>query len=157
MAAVGGMATIVALRFWALGAWPVLPFSILEVGGVLLMLRLSARQARATELILLTEDYVRIIRTSAQGQRQETALPAGWLTVALEERPGRVPALLLRLHGRTEEVARALGEAPKRDLAESLARVLHRMRNPVFDNPQTRDSQTRDPQTRDHASGASSE
>lgn len=139
MLAVGGLAGIVALRFWALGAWPVLPFSVLEVGGVLLMLHLNNRQARATELILLTEDKLRIIRTSAKGQRQEMVLPSGWLSVILEERPGRVPGLLLRQHGRTEEIARALGEAPKRDLAQSLARALHRMRNPVFDNPQTRD------------------
>jgi uncharacterized membrane protein len=58
------------------------------------------------------------------------------LNVVLEERQGRVPALLLTTHGRVVEVARMLGEEQKRDLAETLKGVLHRMRNPVFDNPQ---------------------
>jgi len=47
-----------------------------------------------------------------------------------------VPRLLLSVRGRSEEVARALGEAAKRDLAAALTRALHRWRNPRFDNPQ---------------------
>ena len=135
MILLGGAAALIALRFYALGAWPVLPFSMLEVGLVLLMLRLNTRQARATELILLSEDTLRIVRTSQSGQRQDVVLPAAWLSVSLEVRPGRVPGLIVHRHGRSEEIARALGEAEKRDLAASLSRVLHRMRNPVFDHP----------------------
>jgi uncharacterized membrane protein len=134
-----GLATLVAFRFWWLGAWPVVPFSLAEVGLVLLMLRLNNRQAKATELILLTEADLRIVRTEPSGRRRETVLPSGWLSVALEERDGRVPKLVLRHRGVSEEIARALGEAQKRDLAASLTRALHRVRNPVFDNPQLRD------------------
>ena len=46
---------------------------------------------------------------------------------------------MLSRHGVSEEIGRALGEAEKRDLAASLARALHRARNPVFDNPQLRE------------------
>jgi uncharacterized membrane protein len=134
-----GLALLVGLRFWWMGAWPVLPFTALEVGLVLLMLRLNNRQARASELIALSEDQLRIVRTDPSGRRREVVLPSGWLSVALEERDGRVPRLLLRRHGLSEEIARALGETQKRDLAASLTRVLHRVRNPVFDNPQLRD------------------
>jgi uncharacterized membrane protein len=66
-------------------------------------------------------------------------LPSGWLTVWLEERDGRVPRLILSRYGRSEEIARVLGEAEKRDLAACLTRALHRARNPVFDNPQLRE------------------
>ena len=52
MGAVAGLATVVSLRFWMMGAWPVLPFSMVEVGLVQLMLHLNTRQARASELIL---------------------------------------------------------------------------------------------------------
>jgi uncharacterized membrane protein len=41
--------------------------------------------------------------------------------------------------GRSYEIARQLGEDPKRDLAAALTRALHSWRNPVFDNPQLRD------------------
>ena len=34
-----------------------------------------------------------------------------------------------------EEVARALGEEEKRELAAALAEALHRLRHPVFENP----------------------
>jgi uncharacterized membrane protein len=135
---VGGIALLVGLRFWLLGAWPVLPFSVLEVGLVLLMLHLNNRQARASELILLHETELRIIRTEPSGKRREIVWPSGWLSVSLRERHGRVPILLLHRHGRSEEIGRALGEAAKRDLAVSLTRALHRARHPVFDNPQLR-------------------
>jgi uncharacterized membrane protein len=130
---------LVSVRFWMLGAWPVLPFSVLEVGLVLLMLHLNTRQARASELILLNETELRIVRTDPSGKRRETVLPSGWLSVSLRERQGRVPSLVLSRHGRSEEIGQVLGEQAKRDLAASLAGALHRTRNPVFDNPQLRD------------------
>jgi uncharacterized membrane protein len=133
------LATLVSVRFWMLGAWPVLPFGVLEVGLVLLMLHLNTRQARASELILLNETELRIVRTDPSGKRRETVLPSGWLSVSLRERQGRVPSLMLSRHGRSEEIGQVLGEQAKRDLAASLAGALHRTRNPVFDNPQLRD------------------
>jgi uncharacterized membrane protein len=134
-----GLAMVVSLRFWMLGAWPVLPFSVIEVGLVLLMLHLNTRQARGSELVILSETELRIVRTQPSGQRTVRVLSSGWLSVSLLEREGRVPRLVLSRHGDSEEIGRALGEAEKRDLAASLARALHRARNPVFDNPQLRE------------------
>jgi uncharacterized membrane protein len=137
--ALAGLALLIGVRFWMLGAWPVLPFGVLEVGLVLIMLRVNSRQARGSELILLSETELRIVRTEPSGQRREKVLPSAWLSVSLHERDGRVPRLLLHRYGVGEEVGRALGEAEKRDLAASLSRALHRARNPVFDNPQLRE------------------
>ena len=134
-----GLGLLIGVRFCMLGAWPVLPFGVLEVGLVLVMLRVNTRQARGSELILLSETELRIVRTDPSGQRREKVLPSGWLTARLEERDGRVPRLVLTRHGMSEEIGRALGEAEKRDLAASLTRALHRARNPVFDNPQLRE------------------
>lgn len=135
----GGLALLIGARFWMLGAWPVLPFGVLEVGLVLGMLRVNTRQARGSELILLNETELRIVRTDPSGRRREKVLPATWLSVTLEERDGRVPKLVLHRYGVGEEIGRALGDAEKRDLAASLKRALHRARNPVFDNPQLRE------------------
>ena len=137
--ALGGLALLIGLRFWMLGAWPVLPFGIAEVGLVMLMLRVNARQARGSELILLSENELRIVRTDPSGRRRERTLPSTWLSVILQERDGRVPRLMLRRYGMTEEIGEALGEEEKRDLARSLREALHRAHNPVFDNPQLRD------------------
>jgi uncharacterized membrane protein len=130
------LCSLVGLRFWLIGAWPVACFGVVEIGLAAFLLLLNARRARASELILLSEDTLRIVRTDPRGQRIESVLPVGWLNALLEEPPGRVPRLLLVAHGVREEIAASLGEAEKRDLSVALAGALHRLRNPRFDNPQ---------------------
>ncbi len=126
----------VTTLFWWLGAWPIAGFNGGEMLVAAAMLRAHARSRRAREVLVLTESGMRVVSFDENGGRTERVLPSGWLNVVLEERQGRVPALLLTTHGRVVEVARMLGEEQKRDLAETLKGVLHRMRNPIFDNPQ---------------------
>ena len=126
------------LLFWALGAWPVLGFSGVELGLAAVLIQLHARSFRRSEIVLLTENGVCIQRRDASGRRTERHLDPAWLRLELEDRPGRVPALMLRARGVAEEIAASLGETEKRDLAAALGEALHRWRNPVFDNPQLR-------------------
>jgi uncharacterized membrane protein len=127
---------LVGLRFWLIGAWPVACFGAVEIGLAVLLLWLNATRARASELILLSEDALRIVRTDRRGRRAERVLSVGWLNARLEEPPGQVPRLLLVAHGVREEIATSLGEIEKRDLSKALADALHRLRSPRFDNPQ---------------------
>lgn len=136
VAALAGLCGLIALRFWLIGAWPVACFGVVEIGLAAFLLRLNASRARASELLLLSEDVLRIVRTDWHGRRAEIVLPVGWLNALLEEPPGQVPKLLLVAHGVREEIAASLGEAEKRDLSSALADALHRLRNPRFDNPQ---------------------
>jgi uncharacterized membrane protein len=129
---------LIVLRFWFIGAWPVAGFSVVEVGIAIFLLRLNASRARASELVLLSEDALRIVRTGRAGRRDERTLPVGWLNVVLDEQPGRVPTLLLVARGVREEIAATLGEAEKRDLWSALRDALHQARNPQFDNVQLR-------------------
>ncbi len=124
--------------FWLLGAWPVAGFSGAEVALAIVLMRRHARLARASERIALIDGTMHILRTDAKGRRQEKHLDCGWLRVELRERPGRVPALLLASRNTEEEVAMALGEDEKRDLAAALGAAIDRWRNPVFDNEQLR-------------------
>lgn len=125
-----------SVAFALLGAWPVGVFAGVELLLAAVLLRLHMRAARASELLLLTQAGLRIVRTSPAGRVEARELPADWMSVRLEERRGRVPALVLRARGREEEVAQCLGEEAKRSLAEALAEALHQRSNPVFDNPQ---------------------
>ncbi|HEY1934704.1 MAG TPA: DUF2244 domain-containing protein [Acetobacteraceae bacterium] len=134
-----GLCCLTGLRFWMLGAWPVLAFSFVEIGFAVALLSLNARRARASELVLLSEDSVRVLRTDARGRRQQTSIDSAWLNVVLEEDHGRVPRLLLVARNAREEIGTVLGEAEKRDLASALRTALHRARNPRFDNPQLRE------------------
>lgn len=138
----GGITVLVAIvsfRFWLLGAWPVVAFSIAEVGFAGFLLWLNHRSARAVELVTLYEDHVRIIRTSAKGVRRELSLPSAWLTVEVEEVPHRVTKLWLCQRTRRVEIGAALGEEEKRDLAEAMKMALDAQRNPRFNNPQLQD------------------
>jgi uncharacterized membrane protein len=131
-----GLCGLTALRFWLLGAWPVVAFSVLEVGLAVVLLRINASRARASEMILLTDRALRIVRTSARGRRQECTLAPTWLNVVLEETPGRVPRLVLTARDVREEIGAALGEAERRDLAQALTEALYHARNPRFYNLQ---------------------
>jgi uncharacterized membrane protein len=130
------LCVLTALRFWFIGAWPVAGFSVVEIGIAVFLLRLNASRARASELVMLTEDVVRIVRTDRTGRRYERELPVAWLNAMMEEPPGRVPRLLLVSRSVREEIAASLGEAEKRDLWSALHDALHRLRNPSFENPQ---------------------
>lgn len=134
-----GLCCLTALRFWLLGAWPVLAFSFVEIGFAVFLLHLNARRARASEMVLLGEDSLRVVRTDMHGRRQERSMSSAWLNVVMQEAPGRVPKLLLVARGAQEEIGAVLGEREKRDLAEALRSALYDARNPRFDNPQLRD------------------
>jgi uncharacterized membrane protein len=138
-AVIVGLCCLTALRFWMLGAWPVLAFSFVEIGVVVFLLHLNARRARSSEMVLLSEDALRVVRTDSRGKRQERRINPAWLNVVMEEAPGRVPKLWLVARGAREEIGAALGEHEKRDLAEALRTALYDARNPRFDNPQLRE------------------
>ena len=129
----------VSLGLWLAGAWPVIGFTGLEAVLAIVLLRWNAGRRQGSETLLLTDAGLEVVRTDRTGGQQRWLLGGGWLQATLEERPGRAPALLLRDGGVRLEVAAALGEAEKRDLAASLRTALARQRSPVFDNPQLRD------------------
>jgi uncharacterized membrane protein len=124
----------------ARGAWPVLGFAGAEAVLALGLMGLYRRWSRrAMEVVVLTGDRLLIRRTDGRGRPDEVSLDPYWVRLALDERPGRVSALLLRSRGRSLEIGLLLGEEQKRSLAEALAAALRRYRNPVFDNPQLRE------------------
>jgi uncharacterized membrane protein len=121
-----------------LGAWPVIGFNGADLALAVFLLWLNMRAARAREIITLSESRLAVTRTDVHGRRENFSMQPYWLNVVLEERAGTVPKLLFSGRGRRFEVARQLGEAEKRDLADALTRAMHRWRNPSFDNPQLR-------------------
>jgi uncharacterized membrane protein len=137
MGALAALSVLVAIGLWIAGAWPVIGFTGLEAALAVWLLRRHAAVEGHSEVLLLSDDGLRIIR-STRGSRSEMQVPIGWLRSSLEERPGRAPALMLRATGVAIEVATSLGESEKRDLAGSLGEALARQRSPVFDNAQLR-------------------
>ncbi len=118
------------------GAWPVGGFTGLELLLAAWLVRLHLHAGRANELVLLSQQDLRIVRSSAVGRRREIRLEPSWLRVRLTERPGRTPALTIETRQRSEEIGAVLGDTEKRDLAKALDAAVRRWRNPCFSNPQ---------------------
>jgi uncharacterized membrane protein len=138
VAALMVLSAAVALRFLLLGAWPVVIFSLLEVPLAALLLAINLRRARASEMIMLNEQELTVIRTDPAGRRKQVSLPSAWLRVRLDEGRG-CPRVVLSSHGRTCEVGAFLHEPDKLSLFDALSAAVHRVSNPRFDNPQLRD------------------
>jgi len=139
-AAVAGLSLLVGVVFTLFGAWPVLGFTGAEALLVIGLMALHRRRSRrSSEVLLLTESTLTVIRTSGRGRREELTLDPYWIRLRLEERPGRVSLLLLHQRQHRIEIGGLLGDEQKRDLATALAEALRRYREPVFDNPQLRD------------------
>jgi len=133
------LSTGISLGLYFIGAWPVIWFNAAEIALAVVLLRRNARASRASEMLLLSDVGLRIVRTDVSGRRVERTLQSAWLRAALEERPGRTPVLWLSDRGGRMEVGAELGEDEKRDLATALSAALYRHRHPTFDNPQLRD------------------
>lgn len=134
-----GLSGLVSLGLWMAGAWPVIGFTGLEAAAAVWLMRRHALGPRGSEMLLLSGAGLRVIRVDGKGRRTERVVDVGWLRADLDDRRGRVPALMLRGGGVALEVGAALGEAEKLSLAESLGDALERQRRPTFDNPQLRE------------------
>ena len=140
--AAGALVTLsmaVALRFLLLGAWPVMVFSLLEAPLVGVLLAINMRRARASELILLDQREITVMRTDPGGGRESFSLPAAWLQVNLEAGRGG-SRVIVSSHGRGREIGAFLHEPDKASLFAALRRAVHDARNPRFNNPQLRDN-----------------
>jgi uncharacterized membrane protein len=138
-AVVVGASALISLRFWLIGAWPVLAFSGVEVSLAVLLLALNVRRARARELIRLSSAEITVVQTDHRGRDQSFSLPAAWLQIRLETAENRASRLLLSSRGLGREVGAFLHEGEKRSLFEGLHDALQRLRHPHFDNDQLRE------------------
>lgn len=132
-----GSAFVTSLM-WILGAMPVIGFNGADLILAITLYAMNMRGARASEVILLTDETLTITRTTAGGKQSVVRMSSGWLRVDIEERPGSVPIVAVVNREARHIVAAALGDAERRDFAAALKQAVQRMRSPRFDNPQTR-------------------
>ena len=134
-----GASLLIGALFWYLGAWPVPGFCGAEVLVACLLLRRTARGARASEVIVLRPDVLLLSRTDGTGRTSETRILPFWLKVAVLDRPEAALRVRLVGHGISEEIGGLLGEDARRKLARSLESALTKCRNPRYNNPQLYD------------------
>lgn len=122
----GLFTAMIAVAVAALGAWPVLPFTGLELLLLAGAFYLNARQGSAREVITLHADRLELCRGNGRSQDRPDRLPRPWTRVELTRDPaGRYPSrLFLSAHGRRLEVGTWLPECERRRLARDLTRAI---------------------------------
>lgn len=127
---VGGIAAVVALgglRLVAIGAWPVLPFLVLDVVLLGWALAATARRAAAYERVELDDATLLVRRVSPGGAVRTIALDPRGATVELAS-VARGTALWLAADGRRVRLGDFLTAEERRDVAAVIARAIEAWR-----------------------------
>lgn len=121
------VAIIVALRFWLLGAWVVLPMTALELSLLGIAFLVVERKTRFCETIELTEESVSVVQKDWKSSRK-WCYPRYWVQVIFSEDPkGWYPSrLYLRSHGDTLEIGACLNEGERFQLSQHLKDMISR-------------------------------
>jgi uncharacterized membrane protein len=119
-----------ALMFVVRGAWPVLPYSALEMGVLFWAFWRFERRIADWERITVCGDRV-IVECEQNGVRTRRVCNRQWLRVELEQRSfGRPPTLALRYAGVRTAFGEALPAGERIRLGRELRRVLAGLTKP---------------------------
>lgn len=125
----GLVAVATALRFVALGFWPVSGFLALDVVGLYVAFRISYRRGRSFEEVVLTPIQLLIRRVTHRGEAREWRLNPLW-TRLLRETDAEYGLQRLALVSRGERVtvASELSPAEREHFADEFGRALSQVK-----------------------------
>lgn len=118
-------AILVAFRFWLLGAWVVLPITMLELLVLGAAFFWIERETRFCETIELNEDLVSVVQRDWRSKK-EWCYQTYWVQVVLQSDPkGWYPShLYLRSHGDSLEIGACLNEEERHQLEQHLKKII---------------------------------
>lgn len=132
MAVCAAVATVTAIRFVALGFWPVGGFLALDVVALFVALRISDRRGRAFEEILLTPVELSLRRVTHRGEAREWRFNPLWTRLHREaDEDYGLMRLAVQSRGQRIEVARELSPHEREDLADEFGRALARVKRGI--------------------------
>jgi len=118
-----------ALRALALGAWPIVIFTVLDVALVYICFKLSYRAGRQFEEIAVSEEEVLVRKVTASGAVTEHRFNPFWarLTVTRHEEEG-VTRIDLASHGNVIVVGAFLNPDDRASFAKAFGEALDNVR-----------------------------
>lgn len=119
----------IAVRFWLLGAWMVMPMVLLEMFVLGLAFYLVEKASRDVETIDITEELLKVTRT-VRSVVDEWQFQPYWVQVDLKpDRIGWYPShLCLRSHGKSVEIGTCLTDEEREQLSQELEQELRIMK-----------------------------
>jgi uncharacterized membrane protein len=119
-AALAAVSLTLALAFAAAGAWPVLPYSLLEVGVLAVAFLYVERHAGDWERLTVAGDRV-VVERAAGSRRERREFNRYWLRVDVDPSGfGRSPRVTLRGGGTSWEFGNALPATERLAVAREL-------------------------------------
>lgn len=114
----------IALGFFALGYWMILPFAGLEIAVVAGAVAYSLKKSRDFELIIIDRDEVQITQCRG-GRTNQHAFKRGWARIKLD-RGGRLQPnrLTIGSHGRFVSIGADATDSAREDLAARIGEAL---------------------------------
>lgn len=128
LAGVGLIFLVMGLRFLFLGAWPILPFMLLDLALLGWALRESRRSGRQSEHLRLDADGLELVRIPAHGAPRRTLIEPHWARVELEELGEDENRLWLTSRGKRHPLGGFLSPPERADIARVIEDGLARFR-----------------------------
>lgn len=128
IAATGIIGFAYGTAFWLMGAWPIFGFCGTEWLLFVYLFRKHMQGDKRNERLRLYQDRLMVEVFTAKGERQLYRFQPYWLQVILDEPDEYESALYLRSHGKQLRIGSFLSPQERRDVAEELRAVLHRLR-----------------------------
>lgn len=117
--------------FYAIGAWPVIGFCGLDVFLVWLAFKLSYRQGRLRERVLLTADALWVARILPSGHESRWRLHPYWARVSIDRPVRHDSQVRLTSKGQTLILGSFLSPPERDRFASALMDALQRVRQPL--------------------------
>jgi uncharacterized membrane protein len=117
MAGVAAIFLLMGLRFLFLGAWPILPFMLVDLGLLWWAMRASYRSGHASEHLRLDDDGLELVRVPAHGAARRTRIEAYWAQVELEAIGAEENRLWLTVRGARHRIGTFLSPAERAEIA----------------------------------------
>lgn len=120
----------IGLTFAVMGAWPVLPWSILEVLAVGLCLYHCAIQCQRQEVVTITEDKV-VLERGLRKPTESFVYHRLWsrFLVHRPSHPWDPARVSIRSHGQEEEIGSFLSKRDKSDLIDQLKDIVETLQD----------------------------
>ena len=121
----GAVVAVLALRFVALGFWPVGGFLGLDLLGLYIAFRVSYRRANSFEQVVLTRVELMFRRVTHRGDAREWRLNPLWTRLHQEkDEEFGLQRLALVSRGEQITIARELSPPEREDFAEAFGQAL---------------------------------
>lgn len=120
-----GVSLTISLGFLMVGAWVILPFSLIEITVVALCMHYCVKQCSRQEVITVSDYEVKIERGVRAACEEET-FHRMWAKffVCKPKHPWDPLAVSIRSHGQESEIGSFLSKRDKQDLVAELKRVV---------------------------------